>query len=519
MRHPRLNCSSVLGLLAVSLLTTLAPVQADPVPKTPGHRLVPGYAGAPAEAAPLPGPPPPQHPYLAPNGSNGMHGDAAASDTHPYPGPLGADPEVTSRAMATLGGECATVTFDRAGRIITVCGTFTGFLVKLLDPKTLRTLAEYQLAQRPSTIEAITRLDLAKIFTDTSGGAYAYLDHKDRLVLADSRNHLLRLAHHQDEQGQWRFTVTDDWDLGAYAPAGCVSWTSLDPTGECDPVTSVVPDWDGRIWWVTRLGRIGNLDPDTGVVRTIRLDGEEIQNSFTAGPDALSIVSDHALYSLRAATDGTPQIIWRRGYDRGSAAKPGSVNQGSGTTPTLLGDEDNGYVAITDNADDRMNVLVHRRDGELVCAVPVFDSGRSTTDNSLIGWGNSLIVENNYGYANVTTLIGGRTVTGGAARIDIRADGSGCDTVWESPVRSPSTVAKLSTGNGLLYFYTKEPNALGIDAWYLTAVDFRTGEPRWKRLTGTGPLYDNNWAPITIGPDGSAYIGVFNGLVRVADRP
>jgi hypothetical protein len=102
-------------------------------------------------------------------------------------------------------------------------------------------------------------------------------------------------------------------------------------------------------------------------------------------------------------------------------------------------------------------------------------------------------------------------------RIDVRPDGSGCDTVWESDVRSPSTVPKLSTANGLLYFYEKEPHALGIDAWYLTAVDFRTGKRAGKRFTGTGAAYDNNWAPITIGPDGTAYIGVFNGIVAVRD--
>lgn len=48
-------------------------------------------------------------------------------------------------------------------------------------------------------------------------------------------------------------------------------------------------------------------------------------------------------------------------------------------------------------------------------------------------------------------------------------------------------------------------------------MDFRTGERRWRQLTGTGPLYDNNWAPITLGPDGTAYVGVFNGIVAVRD--
>ncbi|MEV6108551.1 hypothetical protein AB0M28_28180 [Streptomyces sp. NPDC051940] len=511
----RLSCPvSALALLATTLLVRTVPAYADPIPQDLGHYLVDHYTGAPATARPLTGAAQPRHPYLAPNGRAGMHGDGASSDTHPYPGPLGRSPRVTSAAMALLGGECATVTFDAAGRIVTVCGTFTGFLVKLLDPDSLKTLAEYKLPQRPSSVEAVTSLDPTRIFKDTSGGAYAYLDHEDRLVLADSRHRLLRLAHSRGPDGAWRFTAEDRWDLSPYIPHDCADWTDPWPDGDCDPVTSVMPDWEGRIWWVTRQGRIGTLDPAAGAVRLIRLAGEEIQNSFSAGPDGVSVVSDHALYRLRAGPDGTPRVLWRRTYDRGTGGKPGSVNQGSGTTPTLLGE----YVAITDNADDRMHVLVHRRDtGALVCRVPVFGAGASTTDNSLIGWDHSLVVENNYGYENVTSLTGGRSVVGGATRIDIRRDGSGCDVVWTSPVRSPSTVAKLSTATGLLYFYTKEPNSLGADAWYLTAVDFRTGAVRWRRLTGTGMLYDNNWAPVTIGPDGTAYVGVFNGLVAVRD--
>ncbi|MEU1408676.1 hypothetical protein ABZ471_41470 [Streptomyces sp. NPDC005728] len=511
-----------LTLAAAAAVTGPTPAQANPIPRAPGHRLVDAYDGAPATSQPLPGKQPPQHPFLAANGRSGMHADAWGSATYPWNGPLGRQPRVGSERMAPLGGECANVTFDRDGRIVTVCGTFTGFLVKLLDPHTLATLAEYKLPQRPSTIEAITRLDFSRIFKDTSGGAYSYLDDQDRLVLADSRQHVLRLAHRQTPDGTWTFTVTDDWDLGSHVPHDCVTWTNLHPRGECDPVTSVLPDWSGLIWWVTRQGRVGTVDPATGTIRSVRLAGEEIQNSFSVAEDGVALVSDHALYDFRATADGTPEVIWRQTYDRGTGTKPGSVNQGSGTTPDIFG-EGGKYVAITDNADDRMHVLVYRRDvgvptgHRLLCEIPVFGSGASTTDNSLISWGNSLVVENNYGYENISSLTLGRSVAGGVTRIDVRKDGSGCDTVWESGERSPSTVPKLSTANGLLYLYTKNPNPLGIDAWYLTAVDFRTGETRFKQLVGTGINYDNNWAPITLGPDGTAYIGVFNGLTAVHD--
>ncbi|MCB5183221.1 hypothetical protein [Streptomyces antimicrobicus] len=516
-----LNCAVVPALAAFAAMYGTSPAQAEEIPHAPGHRLVRPYDGAPAAAAPLPGQAPPQHPYLAPNGRSGMHSDAGGSATVPWSGPLGRAPRVTSEKIAALGGECATATFDAGGRLVTVCGTFAGFQVRLLDPRTLATLAVHELPQRSSTVEAITTLDFSKIFKDTSGGAYFYLDDQDRAVLADSRQHVLRLAHDRRPDGSWQFTVESDWDLTAHVPHDCADWTDPRPRGSCDPVTSVMPDWDGRIWWVTRQGRVGTVDPATGGIRSVRLPGEEIQNSFSVAEDGVSIVSDHALYSFRAAADGTPEVQWRQPYDRGTGTKPGSVNQGSGTTPDLFGD---GYVAITDNADDRMNVLVFRRgadvpaDRRLVCRVPVFRSGASTTDNSLISWGNSLVVENNYGYENPTSLLLGKSVVGGVTRIDVRPDGSGCDTVWESDVRSPSTVPKLSTGNGLLYVYEKQPNSWGIDAWYLTAVDFRTGERRWRRLTGTGPLYDNNWAPITLGPDGTAYVGVFNGIVAVRDH-
>ncbi|MBT2489715.1 hypothetical protein J7E96_14565 [Streptomyces sp. ISL-96] len=521
------SCRAYARALALALALVVPAVLppgcalAEEIPKAPGHRLVGSYEGEPAIAQPVPGDAPPQPPFLAPNGRSGMHADGAGSGTHPYSGPLGRDPQVTSQKIAALGGECATATFDVAGRLITVCGTFQGFRLKLLHPRTLATLAEYKLPQRSSTVEAITRLDFEKIFKDTSGGAYFYLDNQDRVVLADSRQHVLRIAHERTADGSWRFVVEDDWDLTAHVPHDCVTWTNLYPSGTCDPVTSVMPDWQGRVWWVTRLGRVGTVDPQTGRIRAVRLEGEEIQNSFSVAEDGVSIVSDHALYSFRADPDGTPRVRWRQTYDRGTGTKPGSVNQGSGTTPDLFGDD---YVAITDNADDRMNVLVYRRatnvpgNDRLVCKVPVFAAGKSTTDNSLISWGNSLVVENNYGYENPSSLLLGRSVPGGATRIDVRENGSGCDTVWESDVRSPSTVPKLSTANGLLYFYAKEPNRLGIDAWYLTAVDFRTGKTRWRQLTGTGPAYDNNWAPITIGPDGTAYAGVFNGIVAVRDR-
>jgi hypothetical protein len=363
-------------------------------------------------------------------------------------------------------------------------------------------------------------LDPDKIMSDTSGGAYFYFDNEDHVVLADSRQRVRRIGHRQTRAGKWEFFVADSWDISDIVPHDCLAPTNWFPSGECDPVTSVMPDHDGLIWWVTRFGRIGTLDPKTGIARVLHLAGEEIQNSSAVAADGVYIVSDHAMYGLEAAEDGTPRVVWREAYDRGSKRKAGLINQGAGSTPTLVGED---YVATNDNADERVNLLVYRRAPQvqrerLICRVPLFEAGASAAEISMVAWGRSIILQNTFGYLNALQQKEWQSVVGGLTRIDIREDESGCDTVWTSPERAPSVVSKLSAGNGLLYTYTFEPQDNGENAWYLTALDARTGKTVFKILTGAGSKYDNNWGVITIGPDGTAYVSTLKGLLAIWDQ-
>ena len=81
-------------------------------------------------------------------------------------------------------------------------------------------------------------------------------------------------------------------------------------------------------------------------------------------------------------------------------------------------------------------------------------------------------------------------------------------------------VPKLSAANGLVYTYTKDPlpQDPSADAWYLTALDFASGRTVYKRLGGEGLGHNNNYAPVTLGPDGTAYVGVLGGLIALRDR-
>ncbi|HYC24034.1 MAG TPA: hypothetical protein VEI94_15085 [Candidatus Bathyarchaeia archaeon] len=467
---------------------------ADPIP---GGPLPPGpaFIGEPAEPQPVVAPAPPQHPFMAPNERSNIHDDAYMSDAYQTAGPLG---NAIEEATAALGGDCGTVTFNGRGRIVTVCVGVQLPTLYLLEPDTLATLASLPLPPRvPSS----------NPFQEFSGGGYFYLDEQDRAVIPTTNHHIFVVAIQEDAMGP-SFEVERDYDLSAAIP-------------DSDRTTSALPDWSGRLWFVTRFGVVGTVDPASGTVASRSL-GEEIENSFAVDETGgVFIVSDKAMYRFDADASGAPQVTWREVYPNSDIHKPGQVNAGSGTTPTLMGPS---WVAITDNADP-MDIVVYRRERDLagprtVCIQPVFSAGASDTENSLIGAGRAMIVENNYGYTGPTATQGGLSTTPGIERVDIDPDGNGCTPVWHSDERAPTVVPKLSLATGLVYTYTKDPEPPGTDAfdpWYLTALDFATGTTRWKRLAGTQTGFNNNYAPVTIGPDHAAYVGVLAGLVRLAD--
>ena len=460
----------------------------------------------------------PPHPFMAPQGLNSMHSDGYSSDAHPGHGPLGNNTQINTRVGSTVpGGQCATLTFDNNGDLVGLCAGITGFSIHRLKARTLELLAEYDLPSRPSSLEALVARDKSKIMEDTSG-AYFYLDQQGRIVMADADKIVHRIGSRQDEAGDWEFYTDNSWDLSEHVPDDCLRPTNWWPQGECDLITAVMPDFNGILWWVTRAGRVGTINQDSGEIHTLQIAGEEIQNGFSVAEDGVYIVSDHAMYGFKADPSGKPVQRWREQYDRGSSRRAGTINQGSGTTPTLMGGD---YVTIADNADGRMNVLVYRRlDGEqqrLVCSVPIFESGHSVTDNSMIAIGRSIILENNAGFINAMDQSDWSNAGGGIVRVDVREDESGCDVVWKSSERSPSVVPKLSLANGVAYFHTYQQRDDGINDWFLMGLDFHSGETLFKLYTGSGKNFDNNWSPITLAPDGTAYIGTTKGIVALWD--
>lgn len=464
------------------------------------------------------------HPFMAFEGG-GLHGNAYNSDVHVTAGPRGDHLQVKSRSVSPFpGGLCPTITFAKSGLIVAMCASFLGFEIDLFEPHTLNLLATYALPTRPSTFQAAVKLNLDIIFLDTSGGSYFYLDDQDRAVLADAQQRIQRIAHRRKPNGEWEFYAADSWDLTAQAPHDCLNYDNWFPRGECDPITSVMPDYDGRIWWVTRFGRVGTVIPATGQVAVHRFAGEEIQNSLSADRDGMYVITDYALYAMKADAGGVPRVVWKEAYLRSNQYRYGNINNGSGSTPTLMDDErGRKYVVITDAGDDRTGLVVYRREAEVsgprqICRVPLFGENASAVEISPIGWGRAIVAKNDAGYRSAFHGTSEAKIAGGIVRVDIREDDSGCDVVWTAPNRVPAVVGKLST-NGLLYFYTFEQQPDGENAWYFLALDFVTGKPVYKQFIGLGQSFDINWGSPAIARDGTVYLGILEGILAIADAP
>ncbi len=469
----------MLGALAAALVAI-----PNPLPTT-----LPQYQGAPATPHAITATKAPQNPFLAHDPNSNIHNDTWMTDAYRRRGPLGSSPTTFSGTMAPA--LCGSLTFHSRGFIVTVCPALgAGPQARVIDPDTLAVLATYDLPNKtdpPGT----------KTYQNFSGGGYFFLDHLDRIWVATKTNHILVLAVAADGR--------------SIRKALDVTSTGLSSD---DRISSALPGFGGGTWYVSKQGNVG-IRHRGGKLNLLRLH-ESVQNSFAVDRSGVYVVSNKRMYRL-VSRRGWPRVAWKVRYRNSGIVKPGQAEAGSGTTPTLM---KGGDVAITDNADP-MNVVVYRRavkGKRVVCRVPVFSKGASATENSLITAGRSLFVENNYGYQDPFGPQSGAATEPGFARIDVRRDGKGCRRVWTNrDVRGSSVVPKLSTKTGLIYTYTRELSSALDQPYFWTAIDAHTGKTAWKVYAGSGLGFNNNYAGIALGRDGTAYLGVFGGMVALRD--
>lgn len=451
-----------------------------------------------------------QNPYLGINSLATMHGDAQSSDATPFAGP--GDPGVGGTWKVTFTNHwaaCPTILAGQDGYIQALMTQFLGSDAKVRKPKL-------------AIIEPASGAQLGAMEIPTGallGGVYAYLDADSNLVMVDGTNALTWISHSQDGMKVWvsrRIDLTDAM--------------KLEPK---DHVVGIVPDWHGRIWVASERGVVGLIDPKRNVVRLTKLQQysptERIDNSISACPQGVSIITSYGIYMLGAdASTSKPRIIWSHSYDRGTKQKPGQLSHGSGATATFFGPNGSDYVMLSDNADRQEKLIVYRSaDGSAVGEGPLFTPGASGTENSMIGVQNSIVGACTFGYPYAqypdTKPAYRAQVAPGMERWDVNDDASGITLKWRNNGIYSAAVPRLSTADNLIYTCERPRGPAGVltgPVVYACAIDMDSGRvvhrqrlPRLANLLAGG---DPSQMVGVIDKHGVWWQGTIGGIYRIS---
>lgn len=451
-----------------------------------------------------------QNPYLGINSLATMHGDAQSSDATPFAGP--GDPGVGGTWKVTFTNHwaaCPTILAGQDGYIQALMTQFLGSDAKVRKPKL-------------AIIEPASGAQLGAMEIPTGallGGVYAYLDADSNLVMVDGTNALTWISHSQDGMKVWvsrRIDLTDAM--------------KLEPK---DHVVGIVPDWHGRIWVASERGVVGLIDPKRKVVRLTKLQQysptERIDNSISACPQGVSIITSYGIYMLGAdASTSKPRIIWSHSYDRGTKQKPGQLSHGSGATATFFGPNGSDYVMLSDNADRQEKLIVYRSaDGSAVGEGPLFTPGASGTENSMIGVENSIVGACTFGYPYAqypdTKPAYRAQVAPGMERWDVNDDASGITLKWRNNGIYSAAVPRLSTADNLIYTCERPRGPAGVltgPVVYACAIDMDSGRvvhrqrlPRLANLLAGG---DPSQMVGVIDKHGVWWQGTIGGIYRIS---
>jgi hypothetical protein len=557
-----------------------------------------------------------QHPHMKNHLPSAMHEDSYASDISNFMGPSLENPKVQYFQVREKGGSfsgmCPSFAFVNDSTMVTLSfGRANTTLLILHIKDTIRLLDAMPIPGRGyGAMELAGKKSRMGLFRDTSGGAYFILTKNNEIFIPgpDYRIFYIPIQGREFERDRMvSYEIKEEIKRGDLTVEGL-----SDKEGE-NKLTALMPDSEGNIWYTSKLGIVGVIDlknfekgsykskglcPNTyshfiqefGIVKKIehlfgekidriedlsfykkgetidqfRLDfrkhfmidpgtREEIQNSFSVGPDGVYVVSNVALYKLRF-NDETKEIEmdpkWDKTFHESGdliyandfTQKKGHLNNGSGTTPTLLDDR---FVIIADNDSSQINMnIFSQKDGSLVSRHKLFRPDSSACENSIVAYENSVIIGNTFNY---TDPFKDNDTSGGINRFDYNESTGKFERQEDWPaefIDAKTATPKMSSSSGLVYVYNRqEESDDGYHDWQLTALDFNTGRkvfyirPEFEKdafkdnisrvMKGFSlgnkhyeqKVFNNIWATYTFGPDNSIYIGTYRGFVKFYSDP
>jgi hypothetical protein len=545
-----------------------------------------------------------------------MHEDSYASDISNMQGPVPNNATVQYFQVREKGkefsGMCPSFAFVDKNTMVTLSFGRANTTLLLIDIQdTIKVLDAMPIPGRGNkAMELAGKKARMALFRDTSGGAYFFLSKDNEVIIPGPDYQIFYIPIKENAFERDRMVA---YDILEEIKKGDLIYGGLSEKEGGNKLTAVMPDAQGNIWYTSKMGIVGVIDlqnfakgdyqnkgkcPKTyshyifefGLLKKIEVffdkkyeriediefyrEGmtdtefkkefreyfmvdpttrEEIQNSFSIGPDGVYIVSSVALHKLRF-NDDTKRIEmdpkWQltfnqtgdQIYPNDGLQKKGQLNNGSGTTPTLM---DERFVIIADNDTNQINMNIYAQDdGSLVSRHKIFKYDSSACENSIVAYKNSLLIGNTFNYVDPFDE---NETAGGLNRFDYHPETNKFVLRKDWPadfIDAQTATPKMSTETGLIYVYNREETSDdGHNDWQLTAIDFKTGKkvfyirPEFEedgfndnisfimKAFALGnknydqKVFNNIWATYTFGPNNSIYIGAYRGFLKFSSDP
>ena len=279
----------------------------------------------------------------------------------------------------------------------------------------------------------------------------------------------------------------------------------------------------------------GETTAQTMVHGFLELENQWINNTLAVDQKGVYLVTngvgatpDKAFGSLlcfnytESSGSGNVYLTWSSPYINSGYLKPGQLNIGSGTTPTLFQDEsDKGYVTITDNAYPRMHVDIYNRDtGGIVCEVPLFPKMRCCNEASIIGVNGRVVVPNNFGHTYVPGQSQFVANEPGFNLVKLTNGSPPCDVVWANKHERPLGMSMLARNSGIIFAFIGDWNvadsATNGALYSVCAFDSWDGRKIWSVPVGQGYKYCHDYGGTYFNRTGTQiFVGTQEYLVSV----
>lgn len=398
---------------------------------------------------------------------------------------------------------------------------------------------------RTHVIDKMKKTETPNIANGTTG-AYTVLD-KDNVFYVPGQGNLY--AYSDSIKGD----PTSDIELlrTLEIPANVLRGSNAE-----DPIVGINMMYDGYLSIATKRGTIAIISRDFSEFHYLQLGdnelGEEVSNSFAVDEDGgIYVVTSEQMYRVQWTgeklsldeTDGA----WQSAYENGADIQvPGRLGSGSGSTPSLMGvDDQDKFVVITDGQMVTNLVLFWRdeipadwqpiapgKSRRIAAEVPVNygDDSRelAMSEQSVLvrGYG-AVVVSNDYGSdiaqssnATLSNLINAFVVffsnkpkyaPYGVEKFEWNPETRSLDVAWvNNDISCPNGIPTMSAATSLFYCIGQRDSR-----WNVEALDWDTGSSVFFKPMSKWFYYNSFYAATQIGPFGGIWTGTITGVAKV----